>query len=512
MSFTTFPLNESMFIRPRLLPLSAWTGHIPFGAWLIRCMRPSVVVELGTHRGASFLSFCQAVEEASLSTRCYAVDTWLGDEHAGEYEDAIYNELNAYHQPLYGGFSQLMRMTFDEASGYFSDGDVDLLHIDGLHTYEAVSHDFATWKGKLSSKAVVVFHDVHVKERNFGVWKLWQELKGQYPNFEFPHSHGLGVLLVGSDVAEVLNCLKVDGESEEAKSICRLFDSLGARLKSDFQVSGLVKEIESRAADIHELHSIITRLNREASDRIGELHARDAAVHELSRAVGEMKGQLDSLGMQLDGRIGEVLAEVRPDAYIDSGAVDSFATSLRSSMEKVMSAFDEQRSKSFALLLELSNKSERDSKVASELYLRRVSDLESAIFEKNATITGLESNIATYAIDLQQLRENMRGAEQRVSGLEAELESGTAIQRELQEKRRILQASSFRPWQICQKCRLRSKQATHASPRRRDRCPSATNPYVSCGRSWLRCPRLWTTTGWLGTRSCGRGFRRASAG
>lgn len=148
---------------------SAWLGHIPFAAYLVMAFKPTCFVELGTHYGHSYFAFCKAVQEHALSSRCYAVDTWQGDEHAGRYGEDVYNLVARQNTDSYAGFSTLLRMDFSQAVESFADGSIDLLHIDGLHTYEAVRSDFETWLPKLSSEAVVLFHDTNVRRDDFGV-------------------------------------------------------------------------------------------------------------------------------------------------------------------------------------------------------------------------------------------------------------------------------------------------------------------------------------------------------
>ena len=45
-------------------------------------------------------TFCQTVQEQGLSSLCYAVDHWQGDEHAGLYGEEVYDEVNQYNARL----------------------------------------------------------------------------------------------------------------------------------------------------------------------------------------------------------------------------------------------------------------------------------------------------------------------------------------------------------------------------------------------------------------------------
>jgi len=195
----SFNLNNLFFKKnfPSFFePPAAWLGHLHFAYFLIQEFKPKVFVELGTHSANSYFAFCQSVMENQTNTLCYAVDHWKGDGHTFEYEgEEIFSRVNNYNLNNYSEFSKILRMNFDEALNKFDGASVDLLHIDGFHTYEAVKHDFESWLPKLAPGAIVLFHDTQVKEKDFGVYKLWQELIKIYPNhIEFTHSHGLGVL------------------------------------------------------------------------------------------------------------------------------------------------------------------------------------------------------------------------------------------------------------------------------------------------------------------------------
>jgi len=212
----------------RLTNVTSWHGLIPVGFQLVALQSPRLLVELGTHSGDSYCAFCQAVEMTGSVARCFAIDTWQGDDQAGHYGPEVLADLRSHHDPRYSRFSTLIQDTFDDAVAHFDDGSIDFLHIDGLHTYDAVKHDFTTWKPKLSERAIVLLHDINVRQRDFGVRTFWNELKEQYRTVEFTFSHGLGVVAVGKPVPPMQ--VLFDLSPPEFAAVHELFEALGRRI------------------------------------------------------------------------------------------------------------------------------------------------------------------------------------------------------------------------------------------------------------------------------------------
>lgn len=298
-------ISQVLTFKPqRLVFPYGWCGHIPFAAWLMKLHQPGIFVELGTHSGNSYFSFCQAAAEYELSALCYAVDTWQGDEHSGEYGADVFGDVSSYNAQKYAGFSTLMRMRFDEALAYFSDGSIDLLHIDGLHTYEAVKADFESWLPKLSDRGIVLFHDINVRERDFGVWRLWEEMSARYPHCAFYHSHGLGALVVGSAVdPATIEAIR----SCDAQHVRLLFGTAADAALDRHLRLGAQQQLEAAKANLEALHSRCGALDAQLERQGADIQRQEAKSAELLR-------QLNAAEEKLTQREGELSESLQKEA------------------------------------------------------------------------------------------------------------------------------------------------------------------------------------------------------
>lgn len=252
------PLKHPICLsNPELVAPSGWEEHAPFGAWLISATRPRLIVELGVNFGRTYCFFCQTVKNLELTTKCVGVDSWGHDEHIGKYGEETYQNLKQFHDERYSSFSSLVRSMFADAVDRFENGSIDILHIDGTHSYEAAKEDFENYLPKVSKRGIVLFHDINangcwLSENGkpkvwvpFEVHKLWKELKESFPkNFTFMHGFGLGVLAVGEtnpDLDELF-----DAGPEERETIAWFFHQLGWASSQAAEAEILRRRIEAK--------------------------------------------------------------------------------------------------------------------------------------------------------------------------------------------------------------------------------------------------------------------------
>lgn len=255
------PKFNSDTINPSMLKYSPWAGHRNFAYDYVANTKPRTVVELGTHYGSSFFAFLQAVEDGtSPDTLVYGIDAWGyvdGNEWTKvEYETDIY-EIFLKTLEAYTCTAHPIRMTFDEAAQEFD--SIDLLHIDGTHTYEAVKHDYETWESKINADGVILFHDISETSylHDDASPKFWKELKARHPyTLEFDHCYGLGIFCKGPNAYDKLkrvdfsyyqrinNMLDVQNRDDLRKNYFRLKDNdtYIAFLKEQIEIKEQEKE------------------------------------------------------------------------------------------------------------------------------------------------------------------------------------------------------------------------------------------------------------------------------
>ncbi len=164
--------------------LSAWSGHYDFAQWLVKEMNPKTIVDLGVDYGYSTYSF--AVQNVG---EVFGIDNFNGEEQTGvrDTESFVRNKIKELNLTNV----RIFKADFNEIASVWG-RSIDILHIDGYHSYEAVKNDYITWSKFVSLNGVILFHDTQVKDRGFGVYRFFDEIN--HPKVNFKQSFGLGVV------------------------------------------------------------------------------------------------------------------------------------------------------------------------------------------------------------------------------------------------------------------------------------------------------------------------------
>jgi len=76
---------------------------------------------------------------------------------------------------------------------------LDMLYIDGDHTYEGVKKDYEMYQDLVKKDGWIIFHDIndseHHRDMGVGVGKFWKELQGHKQEFN-THKHWAGIGII----------------------------------------------------------------------------------------------------------------------------------------------------------------------------------------------------------------------------------------------------------------------------------------------------------------------------
>lgn len=167
----------------------------PFAEWLY-ARQPVNAVEIGVRHGGTaslWLELCSGI--------VIGVD-WLGQDGLGDNTWKLAEEMLAENDRyrFVCGDSHATG-TFNQVSDVLAKRSVDLLFLDGDHTYSGVETDYYMYRGLVRSGGCIAFHDIvdseFVRSAGHGVCDFWKQLEGVKTEFNV-HADwgGIGVIEV----------------------------------------------------------------------------------------------------------------------------------------------------------------------------------------------------------------------------------------------------------------------------------------------------------------------------
>jgi predicted O-methyltransferase YrrM len=181
-----------------------WKGLLDF---LVPERTPKRILEIGTGRAGSAYFLTKVGGEGSL------VVTIDSSPVAKECVDLYRRYPNQQIRAVTGMSHDLA--TVNTVETIFGEDPVDLLFIDGDHSYDGVKMDFEIYKKFCGEKSIICFHDIipdhgvskgiQTEADSGEVYRFWGELKREHEHTEFVEAadqdgFGIGVLLPGLDL------------------------------------------------------------------------------------------------------------------------------------------------------------------------------------------------------------------------------------------------------------------------------------------------------------------------
>ena len=187
--------NKFRLLIPSIRPAQLESEFIKFSK-ILRSKNVKNILEIGTGSGGTLYLFSQLSDKKA---KIISVDlrhpSWKID---------FYNKLVRPSQKLFlvGGDSHRIQ-TLNKIKRILKNQKLDLLFIDGDHSYKGVKSDFEMYKNLVKKGGVIAFHDIAagyiINPEWAGVNKFWNEVKNKYETTEIIESKkqrgfGIGVI------------------------------------------------------------------------------------------------------------------------------------------------------------------------------------------------------------------------------------------------------------------------------------------------------------------------------
>lgn len=156
-------------------------------------VNPNIIVEIGVDKGHLMSTWCDAFSPSLIFGIDITLDNFADEPMSRQLDECV----------IVGdsGLEQTRQQLLD----YLGPDEIDLLFIDGDHSYDAAIRDFELYSPLVRSGGIVAFHDtLRAPGQYAGVdtRRVFIEVSQRYPSIEFAHgpvgggTPGIGVVFV----------------------------------------------------------------------------------------------------------------------------------------------------------------------------------------------------------------------------------------------------------------------------------------------------------------------------
>ena len=154
---------------------------------LVKRRKLRCIVEIGTAKGGTLYVWCRVAEPDALIVSIDLPGGPFGGGYTLREMKAIRRYKKKHQKICFLRLDSHKKTTVEKLRQKLKGQEIDLLFIDGDHTYSGVKRDFQLYAPFVKNNGLVVLHDIlyHPKIPQCKVNRFWNELKKKFDYKEF---------------------------------------------------------------------------------------------------------------------------------------------------------------------------------------------------------------------------------------------------------------------------------------------------------------------------------------